>query len=31
MHYCQPDHGVLVMWCSLFFGLGLLVGTKIRP
>lgn len=31
MHYCQPDHGVLVMWCCLAFGIGAVVGTKIRP
>lgn len=31
MHHCPPDMGLVVMWCCLAFGVGLVVGTKIRP
>jgi hypothetical protein len=30
MHHAPPDIGLLVMWCSVAFGFGLVIGNLTK-
>ncbi|MET3481507.1 hypothetical protein ABIC70_001014 [Methylobacterium sp. 1973] len=30
MHHCPPDMGLVVMWCSLALGVGLVLGNLTK-